>query len=63
MLVRVITTFKDKEHDYAIREKGSLLKVSPSRGADLIKKGLAVEQPVIDLVPKAKPKAKKKAKK
>lgn len=63
MLIRVIKTFKDKEHDRTVREEGALMEVSPARGKELIKEGLARHQEVIDLVPKAKPKAKKKAKK
>lgn len=65
MLVRVIKAFKDVEFKRILREKGTLMKVSPARGEDLIKKGLALPAEVINAVkqepkkPKAEPKADK----
>ncbi len=64
MLVYVTAAFEDREHRGAMRIAGSLLKVSDSRGKQIIKAGYGRAIELIDLeAPETKEAPKKTSKK
>lgn len=60
MLVYVTAAFEDREHGGAMRIAGSLLKVSDSRGKQIIKAGYGRAIELIDLMPVEEPAAEEK---